>query len=156
MARFLVTGGAGFIGSHIVDELLCRGESVRIADDFSTGRRERVPPTVDVVEGDLADGAVARRAVGGCEFVLHHAALPSVPRSILNPVSSNRSNVDVTLQILTAARDAGVRRVVFAGSSAVYAPASPFSALREDAASNPTSPYGLQKLMGERYCQLFT
>ncbi len=132
MARYLVTGGAGFIGSHLVEELLRRGEQVRVADNFSTGRRDNleaaaaaagadVPP---VVEGDLADAAVAAAAVAGVDYVLHQAAIPSVPRSVNDPIASNRANVDATLHLLVAARDAGVRRVVFAGSSSVYGDAA--------------------------------
>jgi nucleoside-diphosphate-sugar epimerase len=155
MARYLVTGGAGFIGSHLVAELVRRGESVRVADNFSTGHRENLPPDIDLIEGDLADGSVARRAVSGCDYVLHQAAIPSVPRSVLNPIASNRANVDATLQVLIASRDARVRRLVFAGSSSVYGNAATLPK-REDAAPNPLSPYALQKLVGERYCQLFT
>ena len=157
MPRFLVTGGAGFIGSHIVDTLIGRGERVRIADDFSTGRRENLPAggDVDLVAGDLADPAIARQAVDGCEIVIHQAAIPSVPRSIDDPVGSHRANVDAALQVLTAARDAGVRRVVFAGSSSVYGNA-PVLPKREDMAPTPLSPYALQKLVAEQYCQMFT
>jgi nucleoside-diphosphate-sugar epimerase len=154
---YLVTGGAGFIGSHLVAELLRRGQSVRIADDFSTGRRENVPaaPAVDLVEGDLADPDVARRAVDGVTYVLHQAAIPSVPRSVKDPVGSNRANVDATVQLLTAARDAGARRLVFAGSSAVYGNAAVLPK-REDMRPAPLSPYALQKLVAEQYCQMFT
>src|SRR5437773_1388459 len=110
LARYLVTGGAGFIGSHLVEELLRRGESVRIADNLSTGRRENLPVNgeVDFVEGDLADPFVAKRAVAGCDYVLHQAALPSVPRSVKDPATSHRNNVEATLQVLLAARDVGV------------------------------------------------
>ena len=135
---------------------MARGERVRIADDFSTGRRENLPAVgADLVDGDLADPAIARRAVAGCEFVIHQAAIPSVPRSIEDPVGSHRANVDAALQVLTAAREAGVRRLVFAGSSSVYgnAPALP---KREDMAPTPLSPYALQKLVAEQYCQMFT
>lgn len=157
MARYLVTGGAGFIGSHLVEELVRRGESVRIADDFSSGRRENLPEHAkcELVEGDLADPAVARRAVDGCEFVIHQAAIPSVPRSVSDPVGSHRANVEGTLQVLVAARDAGVKRLVFAGSSSVYGEA-PVLPKREDMRATPLSPYALQKLIGEQYCQLFT
>ncbi len=154
-ARYVVTGGAGFIGSHLVAALRSRGEAVRIADNFSTGRRENVPEGVDVVEGDLADPAVAVRAVAGCEFVLHQAAIPSVPRSVADPVASNRANIDATLQVLVAARDAGVRRVVYAGSSSAYGDTEVLPK-REDMPPAPKSPYALQKLVGEQYCQLFT
>ena len=152
---YLVTGGAGFIGSHIVERLRSRGDAVRIADDFSSGRRENVPAGVDVVEGDLADPAVAKKAVAGCEFVIHQAAIPSVPRSVNDPVRSNRANVDGTLNVLIAARDAGAKRVVFAGSSSVYGDAAVLPK-REDMRPAPLSPYALQKLVGEQYCQMFT
>lgn len=155
MSAFLVTGGAGFIGSHLVEELLRRGVSVRIADDFSTGLRANVPAGVDLVEGDLADPEVARRAVAGCDYVLHQAAIPSVPRSIQHPVASHRANVDATLNILVASRDAKVRRVVFAGSSSVYGNTVTLPK-REDAPANPRSPYALQKHIGEEYCRMFT
>jgi len=154
-ARYLVTGGAGFIGSHLVAALREQGESVRVVDDFSTGRRENIPAGVDLVEGDLADEQVARRAVEGCEFVLHQAAIPSVPRSVADPVASHRANVDGTLRVLVAARDAGVRRLVYAGSSSAYGE-SPVLPKREDMPTAPKSPYALQKLVGEQYCQLFT
>ena len=156
MGRYLVTGGAGFIGSHLVEELLRRGHSVRVADNFSSGRRENLPAQgVELVEGDLADAAVATRAVAGCEVVLHQAAVPSVPRSVKDPVTSHRANVEGTLQVLVAARAAGVRRVVFAGSSSVYGNTAVLPK-REDMRPGPLSPYALQKLIGEQYCQLFT
>jgi len=155
LGNYLVTGGAGFIGSHIVERLRSRGDAVRIADDFSSGRRENVPAGVDVVEGDLADPAVAKKAVAGCEFVIHQAAIPSVPRSVNDPVRSHRANVDGTLNVLIAARDAGAKRVVFAGSSSVYGDAAVLPK-REDMRPAPLSPYALQKLVGEQYCQMFT
>jgi nucleoside-diphosphate-sugar epimerase len=157
MARYLVTGGAGFIGSHLVEELLRRGESVRVVDNFSTGKRENLPPgsAVDVIEGDLADPNVATRAVAGCEFVLHQAAIPSVPRSVKDPLTSHRANVDATLQMLLASRDAGVTRLVYAGSSSAYGDTAVLPK-REDMRPQPLSPYALQKLVGEQYCQLFT
>jgi nucleoside-diphosphate-sugar epimerase len=163
VALYLVTGGAGFIGSHLVEELLRRREQVRVADNFSTGRRANldaaaaaagaeVPP---VVEGDLADPAVAAAAVAGVDYVLHQAAIPSVPRSVNDPVGSNRANVDATLHLLVAARDAGVRRVVFAGSSSVYGDAAEL--LKHEALPmRPLSPYALQKATGEQYLKLFT
>jgi UDP-glucose 4-epimerase len=157
VAKYLVTGGAGFIGSHLAEELIRRGESVRIADNFSTGRRDNVPSAggVEVVEGDLAEPDVAARAVAAMDFVIHQAAIPSVPRSVKDPAASHRANVDATLQVLIAARDAGVRRVVFAGSSSVYGNSNVLPK-REDMRPAPLSPYALQKLMGEQYCQLFT
>jgi nucleoside-diphosphate-sugar epimerase len=153
---YLVTGGAGFIGSHLVEELLRRGEKVRIADNFSTGKRENLPAQahVDLVDGDVSDPSVARRAVAGCDYVLHQAAIPSVPRSVKDPVTSHRANVEGTLQMLVAARDAKVKRLVFAGSSSVYGDTAVLPK-REDMRPQPLSPYALQKLVGEQYCQLF-
>jgi nucleoside-diphosphate-sugar epimerase len=157
MALYVVTGGAGFIGSHLVEELLRRGESVRVADNFSTGKRENLPAgsRVDLVEGDLSDPAVAQRAVAGCDYVLHQAAIPSVPRSVKDPLTSHRANVDGTLQVLLAARDAQVKRVVYAGSSSAYGDTAVLPK-REDMKPQPLSPYALQKLVGEQYCQLFS
>ena len=155
MAKYLVTGGAGFIGSHLVEELLRRGESVRIADDFSTGLRKNLPGTaVELVEGHLADDGVAVRAVAGCDYVLHQGAIPSVPRSIKEPLSTHRANVDATLAVLVAARDAGVKRVVFAGSSSVYGNSAVLPK-REDMRPAPLTPYALQKLVSEQYGQMF-
>src|SRR5262245_39925387 len=108
--KWLVTGGAGFIGSHLVQELVRRNHQVRVVDDFSSGLRENVPGGVELVEGDLADPRIARLAVRGCSVVLHQAARPSVPRSIQDPVGSNHANVTATLELLMAAREAGVRR----------------------------------------------
>lgn len=157
MATYTVTGGAGFIGSHLVEELLRRGKTVRIVDNFSTGRRQNLPPagSAEVIEGDVADPDVARRAAAGAAVILHQAAIPSVPRSVEDPASSNRANVEGTLQILLAARDAGVKRVVFAGSSSVYGNAAALPK-REDMRPQPLSPYALQKYVGEEYCRLFT
>ncbi len=155
MARYLVTGGAGFIGSHIVDRLRTRGDEVRILDDFSSGKRENVPQGVEIVEGSVADLPTAHRAVAGCDFVIHQAAIPSVPRSVKDPVASNQANVDGTLNMLVAARDAGVKRLVFAGSSSVYGESAVLPK-REDMRPAPLSPYALQKLIGEQYCQMFT
>jgi nucleoside-diphosphate-sugar epimerase len=157
LANYLVTGGAGFIGSHLVEELLRRGERVRILDDFSTGRRENLPPAgaCEVIEGDIADPAVAVRAVAGCDFVLHQGAIPSVPRSIKEPLATHRANIDGIVNILVAARDARVKRVVFAGSSSVYGNSAVLPK-REDMRPSPLSPYALHKLVGEQYCQMFT
>jgi nucleoside-diphosphate-sugar epimerase len=157
MANFLVTGGAGFIGSHLVEELVRRGEHVRVVDNLITGKRQNIVhvPSVEFVEGDLADLDVARRAVQGIDYVLHQAAIPSVPRSVQDPVTSNRANVEASLNILVAARDAGVRRLVYAGSSSVYGN-SPTLPKVETMATAPLSPYALQKLVAEQYCQMFT
>jgi len=157
MASYLVTGGAGFIGSHLAEELVRRGDFVRVADNLSTGKRRNLDHIsgVEFVEGDLADEAFAGRAVTGMDYVLHQAAIPSVPRSVKDPITSNRANVDATLNVLVAARDAGVKRLVFAGSSSEYGN-SPTLPKREDMAPAPLSPYALQKSMGTQYCQLFT
>ncbi|MBI2834203.1 MAG: SDR family oxidoreductase [Acidobacteria bacterium] len=157
MATYLVTGGAGFIGSHLVDALVHRGERVRVVDNFSTGKRENLAGArgAEILEGDLARSDVARAAVSGADVVLHQAALPSVPRSVEDPVTSNRANIDATLEILVAARDAGVKRVVYAGSSSAYGD-TPVLPKREEMPPRPLSPYALQKLVGEQYAQLFT
>src|SRR5450759_5453385 len=119
MASYLVTGGAGFIGSHLTEELVRRGHRVRVADSLITGKRRNLDHIrgVEFLEGDLADLPFATRAVAGMDFVLHQAAIPSVPRSVKDPVTSNRANVDASVTVLAAARDAGVKRLVFAGSS---------------------------------------
>ena len=157
MANYLVTGGAGFIGSHLAEELIRRGHRVRVADSLITGKRRNLQHLtgVEFVEGDLADMAVATRAVANIEYVLHQAAIPSVPRSVSDPVTSNRANIDATLNVLVAARDAGVKRLVYAGSSSAYGD-TPTLPKREDMPTNPLSPYALQKLVGEKYCQMFT
>jgi nucleoside-diphosphate-sugar epimerase len=157
MSLYLVTGGAGFIGSHMVEALRARGDRVRVVDSLVTGHRANLAHLEDVefIEGDLADIDVARRAVAGAAYVLHQAAIPSVPRSVEDPISSNRANVDATLNLLVAARDAGVRRVVYAGSSSAYGN-SAMLPKREDMPTAPLSPYALQKLVGEQYMGLFT
>jgi UDP-N-acetylglucosamine/UDP-N-acetyl-alpha-D-glucosaminouronate 4-epimerase len=157
MAHFLVTGGAGFIGSHLAENLVSRGERVRVVDNLITGKRANLAHIqgVEFVEGDLADFNVAARAVEGCDFVLHQAAIPSVPRSVKDPIASNRANIDATLNVLVAARDAGVRRVVYAGSSSAYGNAAALPK-REDMPTGPLSPYALQKLVGEQYMRMFT
>ena len=157
MAFYLVTGGAGFVGSHMVEALRRRGDRVRVADNLVTGKRSNLAHVdeVEFLEGDLADLAFARRAVDGVEYVLHQAAIPSVPRSVEDPITSNRANIDATLSLLVAARDAGVRRVVYAGSSSAYGNAAALPK-REDMPTAPLSPYALQKLVGEQYMQLFT
>jgi nucleoside-diphosphate-sugar epimerase len=157
MAHYLVTGGAGFIGSHLTEELIRRGQRVRVADSLVTGKRSNLDhvPGVEFHQGDLADLDFARRAVEGVDFVLHQAALPSVPRSVKDPVTSNRANVDATLNVLVAARDAGVKRVVFAGSSSAYGNTATLPK-HEGMPNNPLSPYALQKVVGELYLQMFT
>ena len=155
MANYLVTGGAGFIASHISEALVSRGHRVRVVDDFSTGYERNIREGVEFVKGDLADPAVATSAVQGMEYVLHQAAIPSVPRSVDRPAESHRANVDALLNLLIASRDAGVKRLVFAGSSSVYGDTEVLPKT-ETMATNPLSPYALQKLMGEMYGQMFT
>ena len=157
MAHYLVTGGAGFIGSHLCEELVRRGERVRVVDSLVTGKRQNLAhlPQVEFVEGDLADIDVARRAMRDIEYVLHQAAIPSVPRSVEDPVTSNRANIDASLNVLVAARDAGVRRLVYAGSSSAYGNSVTLPK-DETMPTAPLSPYALQKLVVEQYCQLFT
>ena len=157
MPTYLVTGGAGFIGSQLAEELLRRGHRVRIVDSLITGKRRNLEilKGAEFQEGDLAEAGVAERAVSGVDYVLHQAAIPSVPRSVKDPVTSNRANITATLNVLVAARDARVKRVVYAGSSSAYGN-TPTLPKREDMPTNPLSPYALQKLVGEQYCQLFT
>ncbi|MGH7886745.1 MAG: SDR family oxidoreductase [Candidatus Binatia bacterium] len=154
---FLVTGGAGFIGSHIVQRLLERGERVRVVDNLCTGniaRLGRVRSTIDFVEGDLADPQVCDRIVDGATFVLHQAAIPSVQRSIRDPLASNRANVSATLNLLESCRTRGVRRVVYAASSSAYGNTVVLPK-QEDMPANPLSPYALQKFVGERYARMY-
>ena len=157
MVRALVTGGAGFIGSHITEALRRRGDVVRVVDSLITGKRENLSHIdgVDFLEGDLADLEVARRAVDGMDVVFHQAAIPSVPRSVSDPITSNRANIDATLNVLVAARDAGVKRVVYAASSSAHGNSAELPK-REDMPTGPLSPYALQKLVGEQYMQMFT
>src|SRR5262245_46841549 len=157
MAHYLVTGGAGFIGSHLAEELTRRGQQVRVVDSLITGKRQNLAhlPNVEFLEGDLADPTVAREAVRGVEYVLHQAAIPSVPRSVEDPVTSNRANIDASLNLLVAARDAGVKRVVYAGSSSAYGNSASLPKV-ETMPTAPLSPYALQKLVAEQYCQMFT
>ena len=158
MSRYLVTGGAGFIGSHIVDSLVQTGEAVRVVDNLSTGHRENLsqhgPGVIEFVEADLTEAGVATAAVDGIDHVLHIAAIPSVPRSVKDPVTCHRANVDATLLLLEAATGAQVRRFVFASSSSVYGD-SPTLPKHEGMSTNPLSPYALQKLIGEQYVRLF-
>jgi len=157
MPHYLVTGGAGFIGSHLCEELVRRGERVRVVDSLITGKRQNLAhlPQVEFMEGDLADIDVARRAVHGIEYVLHQAAIPSVPRSVEDPLTSNRANIDASVNILVAARDANVKRLVYAGSSSAYGNSEVLPKV-ETMPAAPLSPYALQKLVAEQYCQMFT
>ncbi len=155
--RVLVTGGAGFIGSHLVDRLLADGADVRVFDNFATGYRrnlDHVANDIELVEGDLRNEDDLRRAVDGVELVYHQGALASVPRSIADPQTSFAVNVTGTLNLLVAARDAGVRRVVFASSSSVYGDAE-VSPKHEGLAPNPLSPYAISKLSGEQLMTVF-
>lgn len=157
MALYLVTGGAGFIGSHLVHELVRRGERVRVLDDFSTGRRENLQSVigqVEVIEGSLTDPDTVERAVAGVTYILHQGARPSVPRSIQDPAGTHAANVTGTLNLLMAARRSGVRRVIYASSSSVYGD-TPTLPKEEGMPSRPRSPYAVSKLAGELYCQVF-
>jgi len=157
MAHYLVTGGAGFIGSHLAEEIARRGHRIRVADSLVTGKRSNLAhvPGVELIEGDLADLDFAKKVAAGCDYVLHQAAIPSVPRSVTDPITSNRANVDATLNVLVAARDAGVKRLVFAGSSSAYGD-TPTLPKHEGMPADPLSPYALQKVVGEQYLKMFT
>jgi len=158
MPVVLVTGGAGFIGSHIAERLLQLGNDVRILDNFSTGRRENLSSFADsvaVIEADIRDDDSVRKAIKGADVVFHEAALASVPRSVEDPSSSNEVNVKGTLNLLLAARDEGVSRFVYASSSSIYGD-TPELPKREDMAPSPESPYAVSKLTGEQYCQVFS
>jgi len=154
---YLVTGGAGFIGSNIVRQLVGEGSQVRILDNLATGRRVNIEDLLDdveFIEGDLRDEETAKRAVDGVRYVLHLGALPSVIRSVNDPVGANETNIDGTLNMLVAARDAGVERFVFSSSSSVYGN-TPTLPKQEDMTPMPLSPYAVQKLTGEHYCRVF-
>lgn len=157
LSSYLVTGGAGFVGSNIVGELLERGERTRVVDNLSTGRRENIAgflQDIEFIEGDIRDLETVRKVMKGVDYVLHQAALPSVPRSVKDPIATTESNINGTLNILIAARDAGVRKVVYASSSSVYGD-TPILPKREDMKPNPLSPYAASKLTGEYYCKIF-
>ena len=154
---FLVTGGAGFIGSHIVHRLQREGAKVRVVDNLSTGKKERlrdIDSSIELIEDDLTDRRVCDRAVQDAEYVLHQAAVPSVQRSIQDPLETNRANVIGTLNLLESCRQHGVRRLVYAASSSAYGDTQVLPK-KEDMAPNPLSPYALQKFVGERYCKLY-
>lgn len=157
MAVYAVTGGAGFIGSNIVRRLVNQGQQVRVIDDLSTGRRDNLAgleAELTLLQGSICDQDLLREAFAGADFVLHQAALASVQRSVEDPVATNRANVEGTLKVLTAARDCGVRRVVYASSSSVYGDL-PELPKREDMTPMPKSPYAVSKLAGEHYCRAF-
>ena len=154
---YLVTGGAGFIGSNIVRRLVGEGRSVRVLDNLATGRKRNLAgrlDDIDFIEGDIRDEAAVARAVKEVEHVLHVGALPSVVRSVEDPATSDEVNIRGTLNVLTAARDAGVRRVVFSSSSSVYGDTKVLPK-QEDMFPSPLSPYAVQKLTGEHYCRVF-
>lgn len=154
----LVTGGAGFIGSHLVHRSVERGDRVRVLDNFSTGKRENlaaVAGDIDLIEGDIADFETCARACKGVAVVFHEAARPSVPNSVADPVTSHRANADGTFNMLVAARDAGVNRLIYAASSSAYGE-TPTLPKVESMRTEPLSPYAVQKLMGEQYCTVFS
>ncbi|MEO7092887.1 MAG: NAD-dependent epimerase/dehydratase family protein, partial [Polyangiales bacterium] len=154
--RYLVTGGGGFIGSSIAEALLARGDRVRVLDDFSTGRRSNLEKLdVELVEGDLCDADTLARAMKGIEVVFHEAARASVPRSIAHPLAANMVNAHGTLMVLEAARAAGVRRVIYAGTSSAYGD-TPTLPKREDMTPMPLSPYAVSKLAGEQYVAVYS
>ena len=158
MAVYVVTGGGGFIGSHIVEELLRRGETTRVIDNFSTGKRKNVAvfeKSAEIIEADIADGKNLTKFLTGADYVIHQAAIPSVPKSILDPMTSHRANVNGTLNLLLACREARIKRVVYASSSSLYGD-NPILPKHEGMMPNPLSPYGAQKLFGEMYCKVFT
>ncbi len=158
--KYLVTGGAGFIGSNIVRELLAQGNEVRVLDNFATGKRENILPLMKnekmtMIEGDLRSFHTVRAAVKGVDYIMHQGALPSVPRSINDPITSNDVNILGTLNILEAAKEFGVKRVVCASSSSIYGNSETLPKV-ETMPVNPLSPYALTKYAQERYCQIFT
>lgn len=158
MTVHLVTGGGGFIGSHLVEALVARGDSVRVLDNFSTGDPTNlldVRDDIEVIEGDITDPQTLALAMRDVEVVFHQAALASVPRSVADPLATHRACADGTLQVLLAARDAGARRVVYAASSSAYGN-SPRLPKRESDSTNPRSPYAVAKLTGEHYCAAFS
>jgi nucleoside-diphosphate-sugar epimerase len=158
MSSYLVTGGAGFIGSNIVDELLKQQSRIKVIDNFSTGKLENLEPFKDLVEiekVDICDLSQLKEAVVGTDYILHQAAIPSVPKSIIDPIASHNSDLTGTLHVLWAAHQAGVKRVVYAASSSAYGD-SPELPKEESLPANPISPYGLMKYVSEEYCRLFS
>ena len=157
--KYLVTGGAGFIGSNIVTELLRQGQEIRVLDNFATGKRENIlplmkNPNLTLIEGDLRSFHIVRAAVKGVDYILHQGALPSVPRSINDPITSNDVNILGTLNLLEAAKEFGVKRVICASSSSIYGNSETLPKI-ETMPVNPMSPYALTKYAQERYCQVF-
>ena len=159
MSKVLVTGGAGFIGSNLTESLLKGKHFVRVLDDFSTGKKENLIfdkeyPSLEIIKGDIRNLRTCKKAIKGSEYVFHQAALPSVQRSVEDPETSNAVNVGGTLNILLAAREEGVKRVIYASSSSIYGD-TPTLPKHEGMPSHPLSPYALQKYIGEQYCRLF-
>src|SRR5262250_2786334 len=155
--RYVVTGGAGFIGSNTVDELVLRGHSVVVLDDLSSGKEENLAECrnkITLIKGSITDIEVVRKAMHEADYVLHLAARTSVPRSVKDPIDTNRINIDGTLNVLVAARDAKVKRVVLAASSSAYGD-TPTLPKSESMLPNPISPYGVSKYVGELYAQSF-
>jgi UDP-glucose 4-epimerase len=157
-APVLITGGAGFIGSHLTDALLAKGYAVRILDDLSTGKRSNLPldnPRVELIEGDVADASLVARAAMGCQAVAHLAAVASVQASVDDPVKTHQSNFIGTLNVCEAMRQAGIKRVVFASSAAVYGNNGEGQAITEDTPKAPLTPYASDKLAGEQYLDFY-
>ena len=155
--RYLVTGGAGFIGSHIVKRLVRDGGQVRVVDNLATGQFSRLEPVrsaIHFIQADLADEAVVRKAVDGIDYVLHQAAVPSVQRSVQDPLMTNRANITATLNLLESSRKAGIRRFIYAASSSAYGDTEALPK-HEEMPANPLSPYALQKFAGEQYCRIY-
>lgn len=158
MALWLVTGGAGFIGSHIAEELVKRGERVRVFDNFSTGKMENISDfkdKIELIKGDVRDLKEVERAAKGVDYILHQAAMRSVPKSVDDPLSANDNNITGTLNILIAAKKVGVKKVVYASSSSVYGDCKVFPQ-KEDLLPSPVSPYAVSKLAGEYYCTMYS
>jgi len=157
VTEYLVRGGAGFIGSNIVEALVARGDKVTVLDNLATGKRENLAPflsKIKFIEGDICDPAIVAEAMKGIDYVFHEAALPSVPRSVADPLAANRAQVDGTLTVLLAAKKAGVRRVIYASSSSIYGDTEQLPKA-ETMPPDPKSPYAVGKLAGEYYCKVF-
>lgn len=158
MEKYLITGGAGFIGSNLAQELVKRGHQVKVLDNFLTGKKENIAflmDKIEFIEGDIRDFRICQKAVAGVDYVLHQAALPSVPRSIENPLLTNEININGTLNLLWASKEVGLKKFVFASSSSIYGD-EPSLPKDEDMKPKPLSPYALTKLVGEFYCQIFS